>query len=315
MRGDNLDSQIELRFDCVGGGVGLKTVSEPGFGRFLSVNHYSGTVVRLASGSLTVPGGVNVLLVNRDGAAIVRPTSGGKATIVPPKSLFYSRASRLSLQVARGDHTAWSIVWSGSAFPALEALLSGKIGAKSGAEKGSPRLYACKPIGPAFSSPIARLEAVMLQPVGSDAEVRELKVASVVFEVLADLLSGDDQLQLASLPADLPETIFELVDKVRSDPTLSWPLRDAADLAGYSPFHFSRVFKSLVGYGFHEYVDRCRTELAVQFLLAGEMPLDGVSQACGFGTTQGLRESIKEYLGLVPSELRSAHEPISAAKN
>jgi hypothetical protein len=49
-------------------------------------------------------------------------------------------------------------------------------------------------------------------------------------------------------------------------------------------------------------------------LLAGEMPLDCVAQACGFGTTQGLRESIKEYLGLVPSELRSAHEPVAASK-
>jgi len=91
-------------------------------------------------------------------------------------------------------------------------------------------------------------------------------------------------------------------------PDAPWPLKDAAAMAGYSPFHFSRVFKSLAGYGFHEFVDRCRTEFAVGKLCQGELAVDVVASASGFGTTQGLRESIKEYLGLVPSELRVASE-------
>ena len=38
--------------------------------------------------------------------------------------------------------------------------------------------------------------------------------------------------------------------------------------------------------------------------------VDVVASSCGFGTTQGLRESVKEYLGLVPSELRAIPDPI-----
>ena len=79
-------------------------------------------------------------------------------------------------------------------------------------------------------------------------------------------------------------------------------------MAGYSPFHFSRVCKQLVGYGFHEYVDRCRTECAIDMLVSTDSAVDLVASTCGFGTTQGLRESVKEYLGLVPSELRSMPE-------
>jgi AraC-like DNA-binding protein len=97
---------------------------------------------------------------------------------------------------------------------------------------------------------------------------------------------------------------------VRENPALPWPLKDAADMAGYSPFHFSRVFKGLVGYGFHEYVDRCRTECAVELLVTTDMPVDLVASTCGFGTTQGLRESVKEYLGLVPSELRAVPDSL-----
>jgi AraC family transcriptional regulator len=130
--------------------------------------------------------------------------------------------------------------------------------------------------------------------------------------VVARLVVGADQVQLAAVPLDLPDTIRDLVAKVRASPSLAWPLKDAADMAGYSPFHFSRVFKNLVGYGFHEYVDRSRTECAVEMLCTTDNAVDVVASSCGFGTTQGLRESVKEYLGLVPSELRSIPEPIES---
>jgi transcriptional regulator GlxA family with amidase domain len=60
--------------------------------------------------------------------------------------------------------------------------------------------------------------------------------------------------------------------------------------------------------GFHEFVDRTRTEYAVHLLTSTDHAIDVVATEAGFGTTQGLRESVKEYLGLVPSELRSTPE-------
>ena len=50
-------------------------------------------------------------------------------------------------------------------------------------------------------------------------------------------------------------------------------------------------------------------------LVSSDSPVDGVASACGFGTTQGFRESIKEYLGLVPSELRGLPEIVDPALN
>ena len=66
------------------------------------------------------------------------------------------------------------------------------------------------------------------------------------------------------------------------------------------------MFKAIVGYGFHEYVDRCRTELAVRMLSTTDEPVDIISAEAGFGTAQSLRESVKYHLGLLPSELRAA---------
>jgi AraC-like DNA-binding protein len=153
---------------------------------------------------------------------------------------------------------------------------------------------------------LSRFEEAIAGP----KELMEPQVVSFIYEVVARLVVGLDQVQLAAVPLDLPDTIKDLVAKVRLNPSLGWPLKDAADMAGYSPFHFSRVFKNLVGYGFHEYVDRSRTECAVEMLCTTDNAVDVVASSCGFGTTQGLRESVKEYLGLVPSELRAIPDPI-----
>jgi transcriptional regulator GlxA family with amidase domain len=131
-------------------------------------------------------------------------------------------------------------------------------------------------------------------------------IFSVMYEMLPRLVRSRSRLGLAPVPADLPANISQLVQQVRQRPDVGWPLKEAADLVGYSPFHFSRVYKSLIGYGFHEFVDRCRTEHAVDMLCTSDTPIDVVAAASGFGTTQALRESVKEYLGLVPSELRTS---------
>ena len=122
------------------------------------------------------------------------------------------------------------------------------------------------------------------------------------------VLVGESEVGLAPLPQELPAVIRALTARVKEHPEAAWPLKDASDQVGYSPFHFSRVFKALVGYGFHEYVDRCRTELAVRLLSTTDDPVDIISSEAGFGTAQSLRESVKEHLGLLPSELRGTPE-------
>jgi len=111
---------------------------------------------------------------------------------------------------------------------------------------------------------------------------------------------------LTHIDANLPDPIETLLEAIRENPVQSWSLKDAAAFAGYSPFHLSRTFRSIVGYGLPEYVDRCRTERAVEMVVGTDGVVDDISVHCGFGSTQALRDSFREYLGLLPSELRAA---------
>lgn len=258
------------------------------------------SVAKTVTGTVQVASSVNALFLNLSGTLIARTANQGRIILVAPRSVTFVRGgTRLLVTAARGEHTTEILTWPSGMTPLLEHYVVS-------AGKGSqfPRTAACKPIDPQFLDAMVRYE--MAKTGGLD--YAEPLMLSVVYEIVARLVTGGDEVQLAALPVGLPDTIRQLTKKVRAKPSDGWPLKDAADMAGYSPFHFSRVFKQLVGYGFHEYVDRCRTEAAVELLVTTDMAVDLVASNCGFGTTQGLRESIREYLGLVPSELRAVHD-------
>ncbi len=302
VRTESTEPHIDLNFDCGASPGALKRVEVAGM-NYIRLESVSGTVARTSTGYLVVPQGMCVLCVNLKGTIIARAGTQGKLVLIPPRSITFVRSAKLILQAARGEHLTQLLSWEGRVTPLLENWIATKINRSTA---GSPRSVACRPIDPQFQSTLARFELAAANP----GETMEPLMVSVIYEFVARLMTGSDQVQLAAVPADLPDTIRELILRVRQKPSLGWPLRDAADAAGYSPFHFSRVFKNLVGYGFHEYVDRCRTESAVELLCTTDQAVDQVASSCGFGTTQGLRESVKEYLGLVPSELRSIPEPL-----
>lgn len=255
------------------------------------------------SSMLEVPSDTLALFFNVQGAALIREETERRWVVCPERSAVFVRGPvRAPLNVARGAHTSYMVVWSGWATPHLNTWLNQRLQAAS---QQRLRMIASKPINPQFELAFERFE----QAVGGAEDLLEPMVMSVLYEIIPKLILGRDELQLAPLPPDLPASIRKLAKEVCDKPQTAWPLKDAASAAGYSPFHFSRVFKSLVGYGFHEFVDRCRTEFAVGKLCESDLPVDVIASSCGFGTTQGLRESVKEYLGLVPSELRIAAEP------
>lgn len=297
MRTGEPEAHVDLTFEC--GQQVVKRQDLPGF-QHMRLQQVTTTVAKTATGIISVPTSINALIVNFQGSAIARTTSQGRLILVAPRSVTFVRGgTRLIVTAARGEHVSHVLTWPAGMTPLLEHYVAG-----TGKGGSSTRIVACKPIDPQFMEAMQRYETAR----NGSVDYAEPLMLSVVYEIVARLVTGGDEVQLAALPPDLPETIRQLAGKVRSKPSDGWPLKDAADMAGYSPFHFSRVFKQLVGYGFHEYVDRCRTEAAVELLVTTDMAVDLVASTCGFGTTQGLRESIREYLGLVPSELRAVPE-------
>ncbi|MCC7433833.1 MAG: helix-turn-helix domain-containing protein [Methanoregulaceae archaeon] len=132
----------------------------------------------------------------------------------------------------------------------------------------------------------------------------ELGLAGHLLTRIAGLLQNPSRISIRPTPAAEGGPFAELLEAVETDPAHGWNLTEAADQAGYSSFHFSRTFKQQVGCGFHEYLDRRRTEVAVMRLAQGGSVAEATELA-GFSSARSLRESLRDYLGLRPTDFRT----------
>lgn len=81
-------------------------------------------------------------------------------------------------------------------------------------------------------------------------------------------------------------------------------LNDLAQLAGYSPDYFSRLFKRCFGQPPYQYVLTRRVERAKSMLKDQDRPISNVAAECGFATQAHLNAAFKQRTGVTPGAFR-----------
>lgn len=80
-----------------------------------------------------------------------------------------------------------------------------------------------------------------------------------------------------------------------------------SDLAGMvflSEDYFARVFKSVCGRGFKEYVMQCRMEYAMTLLRETSFPVSVIASRVGYDNFSNFTQAFKKYTGVPPKEYR-----------
>lgn len=101
---------------------------------------------------------------------------------------------------------------------------------------------------------------------------------------------------------DYLERVNRAIDHVVQN--LDQPLRleDVARAACFSPFHFHRVFQSLVGETLARFVKRVRLERALHLIAhSPERSLTEIALECGFQSSSDFSRSFKRRFGVPPS--------------
>jgi AraC family transcriptional regulator len=92
------------------------------------------------------------------------------------------------------------------------------------------------------------------------------------------------------------------------------PLERLARVAHFSPYHFHRVFKALVGEPVHEYVRRLRLEAAAIALKSTNKSVLDVALDAGYATHEAFTRAFGQLFGVSPSEFRAGRNPLSASQ-
>lgn len=83
-----------------------------------------------------------------------------------------------------------------------------------------------------------------------------------------------------------------------------WPVAQLAELAGLSPFHFSRAFKAAFGLTPHGWLNLQRMEAAARLVQEGAIPLAEVAQAVGYASAAHFSQAFRRHWGVAPSAWR-----------
>jgi AraC family transcriptional regulator len=81
-------------------------------------------------------------------------------------------------------------------------------------------------------------------------------------------------------------------------------LENLAQQAGFSPYHFARLFRQTIGESPHQFVLRQRIETARRLLKETDMPLAQVALAAGFPNQSHFTRAFKDRVGRTPQRYR-----------
>lgn len=85
-------------------------------------------------------------------------------------------------------------------------------------------------------------------------------------------------------------------------------LDDVASLAGFSKYHFSRLFKNFTGLSFYKYLNKKRIEQAEKLLVDPALSITEVALQSGFSSLSAFIRMFKLIKDCTPTEFRSLYE-------
>ncbi len=104
---------------------------------------------------------------------------------------------------------------------------------------------------------------------------------------------------------DYRERMLRVLVHIEDNLDAELSLADLAHVAAFSPYHFHRIFRGMVGESVKSHVRRLRLERAAARLKHGTIPVTTIAFDAGYETPEAFSRSFRDLMGASPSEFRS----------
>ena len=81
-------------------------------------------------------------------------------------------------------------------------------------------------------------------------------------------------------------------------------LTGLAKIAAFSPYHFHRIFRSMVGESLQNYIRRLRLEIAAAKLVHSDLAVTDVAREAGYDNLESFIRAFRERFGTAPGQYR-----------
>lgn len=104
------------------------------------------------------------------------------------------------------------------------------------------------------------------------------------------------------------EKFHSICDYINQNCTDTITLDGIADIAGFSKFHFSRLFKEFTNISFYKYLNLRRIAFAEKLLIDPEINITEVAFRCGFNNISAFIRMFRIVKNCTPTEFRSMYQ-------
>ena len=109
--------------------------------------------------------------------------------------------------------------------------------------------------------------------------------------------------------------IHKVQDYIESNIDSSLSIEELADIAGFSKYHFHRIFKGIVDEPLSRYVNRLKLERATHLLTyRTDMTITDIAYHFGFTDSAVFSRAFKSHYGISPSQYRNDNSKIAKTK-
>ncbi|MHC4119630.1 MAG: AraC family transcriptional regulator [Planctomycetota bacterium] len=122
-----------------------------------------------------------------------------------------------------------------------------------------------------------------------------------------------DDARKKALRAEYVGRINRVIDYIEANLDRELSLGALARVASFSPYHFHRVFKGVIGETLNRFIQRRRVEKAASMLVSN--PAKAITEVafdCGFSGSAAFARSFKEFFGVSASEWRRTGGPMQS---
>ena len=102
---------------------------------------------------------------------------------------------------------------------------------------------------------------------------------------------------------------FDLIfEYIHTHYTKNISLDTIAGIAGFSKFHFSRLFKQFTNMSFYDYLNKERIQVAETLLLNHKLSITEVAFQSGFSSIATFNRVFKKFKNCTPTEFRTLYQ-------
>ncbi|MGN7763928.1 AraC family transcriptional regulator [Paenibacillus sp. 22594] len=133
----------------------------------------------------------------------------------------------------------------------------------------------------------------------------EPRFSALLYEILITLLQNSEPLH-GSVPLEIRHSIRRTADMIHRECERPWTLETMAKLAGYSSYHFLRLFRSIMGKTPNRYLTECRLARAKLLLASTSLSIAHIALESGFRQSSYFIKVFKQVEGIPPNQYRRA---------